>query len=404
MGNISIAGKLGLGFGIVIFFSFVLAITGWLGLINTIDSSDKMVAIQSLNKVISDTKAARENYLRSMKDNDKQVLGDNIELMTSILEAEKSKYSNATEAAILDEAISHLIEYKTIYENLTQLIDSKAEKSAEVIQLAQSITDMQSQNVEVMKSSIEGVNWQAIAEINAITIKMKQMDQDARNWFLLDTADQTMYEKLKQNGGEIITKLQTITSQYQLANTAKTIKSESKLLELYGQLVKINLSVNALTEKYGAVALELRQNVTEMEKQQRDRQASTGLKAKTFLVSVYIATLIIGIFATLYITKLIANPMHETAEAAARIAKGDLTNELKSSRKDEVGMLQDAIGQMTRSLKELIGNVSEGISEISSAASQLSAVTEQNQKGMRKQHIEIEQVAAAMNEMTTTVH
>lgn len=60
MGNISIAGKLGLGFGIVIFFSFVLAITGWLGLINTIDSSDKMVAIQSLNKVISDTKAGRD--------------------------------------------------------------------------------------------------------------------------------------------------------------------------------------------------------------------------------------------------------------------------------------------------------------------------------------------------------
>lgn len=62
----------------------------------------------------------------------------------------------------------------------------------------------------------------------------------------LDTADQTMYETLKQTGNEIITKLQTITSQYQLANTAKTIKSESKLLELYGQLVKINLSVDAL--------------------------------------------------------------------------------------------------------------------------------------------------------------
>ncbi|MCU8094003.1 hypothetical protein ACRN96_22000 [Shewanella oncorhynchi] len=245
MRNISIAGKLGLGFGIVIFFSFVLAITGWLGLINTIDSSDKMVAIQSLNKVISDTKAARENYLRSMKEKDKQVLGDNIELMTSILEVERSKYSNATEAAILDEAISHLIEYKTIYENLTQLIDSKAEKSAEAMQLAQSITDMQAQHVEVMKSSIEGINWQAIAEINAVTVQMKQMDQDARNWFL-DTADQTMYETLKQTGNEIITKLQTITSQYQLANTAKTIKSESKLLELYGQLVKINLSVDAL--------------------------------------------------------------------------------------------------------------------------------------------------------------
>ncbi len=142
-------------------------------------------------------------------------------------------------------SLVEVVYYKTIYENLTQLIDSKAEKSAEAMQLAQSITDMQAQHVEVMKSSIEGINWQAIAEINAVTVQMKQMDQDARNWFL-DTADQTMYETLKQTGNEIITKLQTITSQYQLANTAKTIKSESKLLELYGQLVKINLSVDAL--------------------------------------------------------------------------------------------------------------------------------------------------------------
>ena len=83
--NISISKKLTLGFGVVLLLSMVLAITGWFGLSNVSSHSDMVFAIQKLNKVISDTKAARENYMRTASDNDRNQLEKKIALMVSML-------------------------------------------------------------------------------------------------------------------------------------------------------------------------------------------------------------------------------------------------------------------------------------------------------------------------------
>lgn len=113
--------------------------------------------------------------------------------------------------------------------------------------------------------------------------------------------------------------------------------------------------------------------------------------------------LFFGILAAVAITRQIVRPMQVMLGAAERIASGDLSQDVKVDRKDEVGQLQRSMQRMTISLRELISHIHSGVSQIASAAEELSAVTEQTSAGVHSQKVETDQVATAMNEMAATV-
>jgi len=104
------------------------------------------------------------------------------------------------------------------------------------------------------------------------------------------------------------------------------------------------------------------------------------------------------------ITRQIVNPLQHTLQAVNRIARGDLTEHVAVTRRDELGQLQSGLQQMMLNLHELIDGIRSGVIQVASAAEQLSAVTEQTNSGISTQKAETDHVATAMNEMTATVH
>jgi len=111
----------------------------------------------------------------------------------------------------------------------------------------------------------------------------------------------------------------------------------------------------------------------------------------------------VGLLAATVISRMIVGPLRSTVQQAQRVASGDLTYSAASSRRDEVGQLQNTMHDMTESLRNLIGRIGGGVSQIAAAADQLSAVTAQTSAGVQTQRVETEQVATAMHEMSATV-
>jgi methyl-accepting chemotaxis protein len=132
----------------------------------------------------------------------------------------------------------------------------------------------------------------------------------------------------------------------------------------------------------------------------RDTDAA---QAKYLLLLATVLALIFGLLAAWVITRQIVIPLNQTLKVAERVASGDLSHDLTSTRQDELGQLQHAMQSMTVGLRELIGGISDGVTQIASAAEQLSSVTEQTSAGVNNQKIETDQVATAMNEMAATV-
>ena len=136
---------------------------------------------------------------------------------------------------------------------------------------------------------------------------------------------------------------------------------------------------------------------------QRRLLENDSTDAKHLLITAAVVAFALGLLCALLITQVIVGPLQRAVAVARQVASGDLTLDVRSDRRDELGQLMQAMQTMTESLRDLIGRLGAGITQLATAAEELSAVTEQTSAGVTEQRMETEQVATAMNEMAATV-
>jgi len=115
----------------------------------------------------------------------------------------------------------------------------------------------------------------------------------------------------------------------------------------------------------------------------------------TKIVTIIIAALsvLIGIFATSVMSSLIAKPIGKMADAARKIADGDLSIEAVAVKnKDEIGDLANAFNTMIESLKSVIKSVLEASQKVASSSQQLSTTSEETTSAA-------EEVASTINQL-----
>lgn len=141
-------------------------------------------------------------------------------------------------------------------------------------------------------------------------------------------------------------------------------------------------------------------SLSDNQSKKRDHEVASSIER---LIVVTLLALLLGFIAAWGITRLIVVPLKEALQSVERVASGDLSQDVRVLRRDELGALQSSMQRMTVNLRELIGGLRDGVVQIASAAQQLSAVTEQTSSGVNSQKVETDQVATAMNEMVSTV-
>jgi methyl-accepting chemotaxis protein len=122
-----------------------------------------------------------------------------------------------------------------------------------------------------------------------------------------------------------------------------------------------------------------------------------------WVITITCAAFVLGILFSYFIARSITRPINRVVDIANSLAHGDLTVEIETGSKDEIGQVFNALNNTVGNLKSVVGQISGASIEVSSSAEQLSVVTEQSSLGAKNQKQEIEQVATAMVEMATTV-
>ncbi|WP_415904764.1 methyl-accepting chemotaxis protein [Neptuniibacter sp. QD48_55] len=108
-------------------------------------------------------------------------------------------------------------------------------------------------------------------------------------------------------------------------------------------------------------------------------------------------------FGCWFIVRDITQPINKMLAAVRKIASGDLTHPVSFNRQDEVGQLGDELTNMTSSLRQLLGNVNDVVFSLSHRASEMRSNTMLTREGMDRQFNEVNQLAAAMEEMSATI-
>ena len=114
-------------------------------------------------------------------------------------------------------------------------------------------------------------------------------------------------------------------------------------------------------------------------------------------------TLVVGCVTVLWLIKSITVPLYAAVGVAQTVAGGDLRSEVRVDSKDEIGELLGALKTMQSTLSGIVGKVRAGTETIHGATVEIAAGNLDLSGRTEQQASSLEETAAAMVELTTTV-
>ncbi|QHF05930.1 MULTISPECIES: methyl-accepting chemotaxis protein [Pseudomonas syringae group] len=405
--NISVNMKLALGFGLVLVFTAILALTGWTSMSGLIARSNWMSDITSLNAQLTKLRVTRLQYM--VADGDEkvaetvQVSLDGFKayqekLLTSFKSPENVKMLNQLSVVIADyqKSLNNMRSGYKASIALRKELSVNATKATEMLdRILADVSKLDAtdpnrfeyyQLIVRAKEDLMQTRYEVRGYLTDITPENEQsaarkLDDALKNLQPLNaTFGSTQADALKQ----LETSLQTYSTTLQGFKTSSgDIAQARKEMTVQGQdIVKLSEAMYQL---------------------QLDRRDQESAQARNMQIGCTLLAMILGIIAAVIITRQITRPLQETMAVVDRIASGDLSQTMVVTRRDELGVLQQGIQRMGTTLRELIGGIRDSVVQIASAAEELSAVTEQTSAGVNSQKVETDQVATAMHEMSATV-
>jgi len=397
LGNTSVTLKLILGFGLVLALSLGIALTGWQALNASLFRSQSLTLLSQLAVAGEELRAERIVYRTLNTPASMTKIGLSVEKIDRYLAEVGQRLKHPASLQQVQESTRMTASFKTALGGLGNLIEQR-ETAREQLKrssvqasdaLAQLASDLPNQDDE-----------KALDAVEQLRQAMEQAEDRAQSpaWAAtsLDAYTQTVSDTL-----QAVDRAQTAVATLPVDGTAL----KAALLDYRTQLVRLKDAQVANETTQNQLEQWLDQLLTESDllsqyqTQQRDKEADL---ARTLLLYVTAAALLLGLVAAWVIAGQIVAPLRQALAIANRIADGDLSHDIKATRRDELGQLQRSIGQMTVNLRGLIGGIGDSARQIASAAEQLSAVTEQTRAGVDSQKQETEQVATAMNQMLAT--
>ncbi|UST85757.1 HAMP domain-containing methyl-accepting chemotaxis protein [Pseudomonas siliginis] len=405
-GNISVNMKLGLGFGLVLALTCVLALTGWTSLGGLIDRSNWMSDITQLNAGLTKLRVVRLQYMLTNGD---ETAAQNVQTTLESFAAQQqaliSKFKSPENVKLLKQQAATIAEYQT-----------SLNKMRNAYRTGNSARDTMSVNAQTAYNLIESIS-QRVQQMELSDQRFEQFQAvtAAKEAFILARYEVRGYtatsnaETEQKAVGQIdaaIASLKPLNAQFAASQQDALRQLETALTSYRSALMAYK---NANTEAVQARKEMTDQGTTivalseQLYQIQLDRRDAESAQARTFQLISTLLALLVGVIAAVIITRQITRPLQETMAVVERIASGDLTQNVTVTRRDELGVLQQGIARMGVTLRDLISGIRDGVTQIASAAEELSAVTEQTSAGVNSQKVETDQVATAMHEMTATV-
>ena len=407
LSNISVNLKLALGFGLVLALTCVMAISDGLSLGKLIDRSNWMSDITQLNGALTNLRVARLQYM--LTDGD-ETSAQNVQANLDAFVTQQNKliesFKSPENLKLLKEQHAIIMRYQSALVTMRKAYVESAVSRDDMDSSSKMARDAMDalKTLVLQRSAMEEGRFEQLQTISTVREQFLLARYQVRAYVAAQTSAN---ERAARQQLEVaIASLGALTVHFS-ANAPEALRSLDEALARYKRALQVYVDTDqTITDMrkemtvYGADILSISDDLYKIQLERRDSESANANSMQ--LISTFLV-LLFGICAAVIITRQITRPLRETLEVVERIASGDLSHNLRVTRRDELGVLQQGIARMGTTLRELIGGIRDGVTQIASAAEELSAVTEQTSAGVNSQKVETDQVATAMHEMTATV-
>ena len=156
-----------------------------------------------------------------------------------------------------------------------------------------------------------------------------------------------------------------------------------------------------------AVYVQALDGFVKVQEQARDTAKAQAQKdassAETLGYAVMAGVALISLWFVFVLVRSIIAPLEEAVQVTSRIAEGDLTHSISTTRGDEFGRLMQAVGGMNERLREVVGLVRTGSDSVATASAEIAQGNQDLSARTESQASALEQTAASMEELSSTV-
>jgi len=408
LGNIKVSRKLGAGFGVLLLAVGAVAFIGYSSSNVLVDRLDTTRLIGTLNDASQDMRLSEKQYEAAAD----AAFAEAYQSRLTVLQGLIAKALQTLTRAENQQALKRLQDTTLAYDQQVKRLVEADKATSDALKPLGAMSD---KYAETFNRLFESATASALASVDSARVADLRTVADLRNGM---TLFRLMLRRYIAVPSEANKKVLLDTTDTFLTDMGKARSGLPAALS--SQLEEAQAGIRRYREVLVEVAalFEQKQSLRQQVDQQSQAMDSimTGLmdtqqrlarddqhRAFIQIAVLTVLALVVGLLAAVLISRQITGPLALTVELARRIAKGDLTVQAKSSRKDELGDLQNAMQDMAQSLNTLVQGIGNGVTHISTSAEKLSAMSEQTSAGVRQQKVEVDQVATAMHEMASTV-
>jgi methyl-accepting chemotaxis protein len=123
--------------------------------------------------------------------------------------------------------------------------------------------------------------------------------------------------------------------------------------------------------------------------------------ARFLILTILAITIVLGICLALGLARLIADPLTKLGILVEEVSKGDLTTDIKSQSRDEIGWLEHSMRQMVKNLRDIASQITISSRAVATSAEEIAASSTQMAKGAENQSSSTEQTSSTMVEIAS---
>jgi methyl-accepting chemotaxis protein len=118
------------------------------------------------------------------------------------------------------------------------------------------------------------------------------------------------------------------------------------------------------------------------------------------MLSLAIGAAALGVFFSLFMTRLISRPLGRMMELLLGAAQGDLTGQLAVESRDELGQMANALNQSWESTRSALSKVNQTTRQLTLLSQELIVASQALERGAQKQAEGLEETSASVEEIT----
>lgn len=415
--NLKLGVKLGVGFGLVLFLTALVAFIGFYGMRGVKNRVDKADDVNRLVRFILEARVQEKNY---MLRKDAESLEKHKKIIAQLYtqtEQTKNKFAQKLNKDQMDQVVVAVQSYEQAF---SSYVENEGLKNDSMTRMRENAKVALTKTEALRASQKEELQnlLNADAPVSEINDKLQKAD-DANRMIKL-------FLDARKNEKEVII---SRDSQYLQVNREKlnqVLEQAQQLRQRFRNRTNIE-RVDAAIEALGAYQSGFENFVGYLEQQDKAsavmvttarkadvvcRAARTDQKSKMldgmdsanlFSVSTATVALLIGALAAFFLTISITRPISRGVGFAESMSKGDFTRDLDIEQSDEVGVLAGALNLMVERLRGVVGDVRSATDNVAAGSEQLSASAQTLSQGATEQAASIEEVSSSMEQMGANI-